>query len=54
MALAPRIPALSLLFALLFPAWQASAQTYPSHTVRIIVLNPEGEQILRRACWHSI
>ena len=37
MALAPRIPALSLLFALLFPAWQASAQTYPSRTVRIIV-----------------
>ena len=37
MALASRIPALILLFAFLFPVWQASAQTYPSRTVRIIV-----------------
>jgi tripartite-type tricarboxylate transporter receptor subunit TctC len=37
MALAPRIRALIVLFALLFSVWQASAQTYPSRTVRIIV-----------------
>jgi len=37
MALALRIPVLTVLFALLFPGWQAWAQTYPSRTVRIIV-----------------
>ena len=37
MAFAPRVPVLILLSAVLLLPWQASAQTYPSRTARIIV-----------------